>query len=133
MNEIADQHRALDRMFATALKSLGAGRIDAEAREAFDDLRDSLESHLSAEETLYFPTIWELRAEFKDRLRNFIREHQHFRGLIHEIAGLMACDETEEATNVLERLKREFGRHEGVEEDALKALDESIRSHDSRS
>ena len=38
----------------------------------------------------------------------------------------MASDETEEATHVLERLRHEFGRHEGGEEDTLRSLDQEI-------
>ncbi len=132
MKEIADEHRALNTMFATALKLFGEGRVDPEARDAFGELRDSLESHLSAEENLYFPTIWELRPEFKGRLRAFIHEHQRFRDFVAEISGHMARDETEQATHVLERLSQDFAGHEGGEEDALCSLDKEIQSDDSR-
>ena len=123
---IADEHRALDRLFARALTLLEGGRPDLQARDAFEELREALESHLAAEENLYFPTIWALRPEFKDRLRAFIRAHHHFRGLVQEITGLMDSREAEEATHVLERLKDEFGSHEGGEEDALRSLDQQI-------
>ena len=115
-----------NRLFATALKLLAADGPGHQAQDAFGGLRAALESHLSAEENLYFPTIWALRPEFKGRLRAFIRAHHHFRGLAEEIAGLMASDETEEATHVLERLRHEFGRHEGGEEDTLRSLDQEI-------
>ncbi len=81
-----------------------------------------------AEESLYFPTIWELRPEFKDRLRSFVRAHHYFRGLVQEILGLMDSQETEEARHVLERLRHEFKRHEGGEEDVLRSLDQQILS-----
>lgn len=132
MRKIADEHRALDVLFATALTLLEDGGGELQARDAFEELRESLDSHLSAEENLYFPTIWELRPVFKDRLRAFIRAHHHFRGLIQEIAGLMDSRETEEARFVLEGLRHEFGRHEGSEEDALRSLDQEILSYESQ-
>lgn len=132
MRKIADEHRALDVLFATALTLLEDGGGELQARDAFEELRESLDSHLSAEENLYFPTIWELRPVFKDRLRAFIRAHHHFRGLIQEIAGLMDSRETEEARFVLERLRHEFGRHEGSEEDALRSLDQEILNYESQ-
>ncbi len=132
MRKIADEHRALDVLFATALTLIEDGGGELQARGAFEELRESLDSHLSAEENLYFPTIWELRPGFKDRLRAFIRAHHHFRGLIQEIAGLMDSRETEEARFVLERLRHEFGRHEGSEEDALRSLDQEILNYESQ-
>ena len=131
--KIAEEHRALDKLFATALDQLEAGDSECQARDALAELAETLESHLVAEENLYFPTIWALRPEFKDRLRAFIRAHHHFRGLIQEIAGLLDCQEMEEAMHVLRSLKHEFGRHEGAEEDALRSLDEHILEAESHS
>ena len=131
VREIADEHRAQDRLFARALTLLEEGGPELQARDAFEELRGALESHLVAEENLYFPTIWALRPEFKDRLRSFIRSHHHFRGLIQEITGLMGSHETEEATHVLERLRNEFRKHEVGEEDVLRSLDQLILSHES--
>ncbi len=130
--KIAEEHRALDKLFSRALEQLHASGSELQARDAFDELAEALESHLAAEESLYFPTIWALRPEFKDRLRAFIRAHHHFRGLIEEITGLMGSRETEEATHVLGQLRHEFGRHEGGEEDALHSLDEQILHDESR-
>ena len=124
--KIADEHRTLDRLFATALKRLEEGAPDLAIADAVEDLRGAMESHLAAEENLYFPTIWALLPDFKGRLRAFIRAHQHFRGLLQEITGLTVSGEQEEATYVLKKLKHEFGRHEGGEEDALRALDQEI-------
>jgi hemerythrin superfamily protein len=132
VKKIADEHRTLDKLFARALTLLEGGNPDLQARDAFAELSEALESHLEAEENLYFPTIWALRPEFKDRLRAFIRAHHYFRGLIQEITGLLDSGEAEEATQVLERLKDEFGRHEGGEEDALCSLDEQILHDESR-
>jgi hypothetical protein len=126
LKKIAEEHRALDRMFASAHALLEGDGPVLQARDAFEELREALDAHLSAEENLYFPTIWALRPEFKGRLRAFIRAHHHFRGLIEEIVGLMESHETEEATHVLGQLRHEFGRHEGGEEDTLRSLDEEI-------
>ncbi len=127
MREIANEHRALNRLFATALKQFRDEESDIDARDAFEELREALESHLAAEENLYFPTIWALRPEFKDRLRAFIRAHHRFRGHIHEISGLMDSHEREEATHVLEGLRLEFGRHEIGEEDALRSIEQEVQ------
>lgn len=132
MRKIADEHRALNRLFATALKLLEGDDLDLGAGEAFGTLREAMESHLTAEENLYFPTIWALLPEFKDRLRAFIRAHHHFRGLLQEISGLMDSAEEEEAKYVLERLRHEFGRHEVSEEDALRSLDQEILNNEAR-
>ncbi|MBJ20117.1 MAG: hypothetical protein CL933_11960 [Deltaproteobacteria bacterium] len=127
VRKIIDEHRALDRLFATTLEMLGGGGgSKRQIEDAFEELRKAMESHLGAEETLYFPTIWDLLPEFKDRLRAFIRAHHRFRGHVQEIAGLMESDEMEEATYVLEGLRLEFGRHERGEEDALRSLDQEI-------
>lgn len=132
MRKIADEHRALNRLFATALKLLEGDELDLGAGEAFGTLREAMESHLTAEENLYFPTIWAILPEFKDRLRAFIRAHHHFRGLLQEISGLMDSAEEEEAKYVLERLRHEFGRHEVSEEDALRSLDQEILNNEAR-
>lgn len=132
VRKIADEHRALDRLFATALKLLEGDVPELEATDAFENLREAMESHLTAEENLYFPTIWALLPEFKDRLRAFIRAHHHFRGLLQEIGGLMDSAEQEEAAYVLERLRHEFGRHEGGEEDLLRSLDQEILNNESQ-
>ncbi len=132
VREIADEHRVLNRLFATALKLLEGDASKLEARDAFEELREAAESHLAAEENLYFPTIWALLPEFKDRLGAFIRAHHFFRGLLQEIAGLLDSSEGEEATHVLARLRDEFGRHEGSEEDALRSLDQEILNTESR-
>ena len=126
VREIADEHRALNRLFATALKLLEGDASELEAADAFEELREAMESHLAAEENLYFPTIWALLPDFEVRLRAFIRVHHFFRGLLQEIEGLMDSGEGEEATYVLARLRHEFGRHEGGEEDALRSLDQEI-------
>ncbi len=126
VSRIADEHRALDALFARALSRLNGNVGELESRDAVEELREALESHLSAEEDLYFPTVWALRPEYKDRFRSFIRAHHRFRGLIHEITGLMDSRETEEAVHVLERLKDEFGTHEAGEEDAIDSLDQEI-------
>lgn len=126
VGKITDEHRVLERLFARALALFAGEGPPLEAREAFEELKEALASHLGAEDTLYFPTIWELRPEFKDRLRSFIRAHHHFRGLLEEITGLVDSDEREEATHLLGRLRHEFGRHEGSEEDTLRSLDQLI-------
>jgi hypothetical protein len=129
---ITDEHRALNGLFATTLELLEGGGSTVQARDAFEELREALESHLALEEDLYFPTIWALRDEFKAPLRAFIRAHHHFRGLAQEVAGLMDSDETEEASYVLERLSHEFRRHEGSEEAALRMLDLEILNYQSQ-
>jgi iron-sulfur cluster repair protein YtfE (RIC family) len=126
VRKIADEHRALDKLFTRALTQLVVGSCELQTQDAFEELREALESHLAAEENLYFPTIWALRPEFKERLRAFIRAHHYFRGLIQEITGLMDSHESEEAKHVLERLRHEFRRHEVGEEDALISLDQQI-------
>jgi len=90
--KIADEHRTLDRLFAMALKRLEEGAPDLAIADAVEDLRGAMESHLAAEENLYFPTIWALLPDFKGRLRAFIRAHQHFRGLLQEITGLTVSE-----------------------------------------
>jgi len=133
VRKIADEHRALNRLFATALKRLeGDEASGPEAGEVFENLVGSMESHLSAEENLYFPTIWALMPQFEERLRAFIRAHHHFRGLLQEITGLIDSGEEEEAAYVLNRLRHEFSRHEGSEQDALRSLDEEILSNESQ-
>lgn len=133
VRKIVDEHRALNGLFATALESLEGSGSTAGARTAFLELREALESHLAAEEELYFPTIWVLRADFKERLRAFIRAHQDFRGLVQEVGRLMDREETQQARAVLDRLRHEFSRHERSEEDVLRLLDLEILSDESRS
>ncbi|MAG32405.1 MAG: hypothetical protein CL908_16105 [Deltaproteobacteria bacterium] len=132
VRKIADEHRALDRLFATVLEQVQGGGVGARGREAFEELRETLESHLGAEENLYFPTIWAVRPEFKDRLTAFIRVHHSYRSLVQEIAGLMESGETEEAAYVLDGLRHDFSGHEGGEEDALRSLDDVIQSGESQ-
>ncbi len=108
MRKIVDEHRALERLFASALTQLDARGPERLAQDAFEELKEALVSHLVAEENVYFPNIWTLRPEFKNRLRAFVRAHHHYRGLIQEIGGLMDSHETEEASHVLDRLRHEF-------------------------
>ncbi len=127
---IAAEHRVLDELFAKALTQLAGSDTGVQAGSTFEELSEVLETHLVAEESLYFPTIWALRPEFKDRLRAFIRAHHHFRGLIKEITGLLKSHEAEEAMHLLERFREAFGVHEGGEEAAMRALEEQIQMLD---
>ncbi|MAE97351.1 MAG: hypothetical protein CL910_22100 [Deltaproteobacteria bacterium] len=127
VRRVANEHSALEALFSRALPCLEEGAEGLGTRDAVEELRAALEAHLSAEEDLYFPTVWALRPQFEIRLRSFIRAHQRFRGLLREIAGLVESREEEGALRLLKELRHEFTRHEREEEDALHALDREIQ------
>ena len=131
VRRIVDEYSALEALFARVLPGPDGRAGEVGSRDAVEELRAALESRFSAEEDLYYPTIWALRPEYEDRLRSFIRAHHHFRGLIREITGLIESREMEEAFRLLEGLEHELARHETEEEDALHALDREIQIDES--
>jgi len=124
--KIADEHRALDALFTTTRSLLEGGGDLEPVRDAFDELRTALEAHLSAEEDLYYPTIWAVRPERKQPLVGFIRAHERFRDQLRRIDAKLESGARSEAARSLETFQTEFASHEVGEEEELSSLDEAI-------
>ncbi|MAG30112.1 MAG: hypothetical protein CL908_04360 [Deltaproteobacteria bacterium] len=124
---ITHEHWDLDALFARALSRPNEDAGERATHGAIEELREVLESHLSVEEDLYFPTIQALRTEYEGPLRSFICEHDRFRALLREITALMGGRKTDEAFRLLEDLKLAFEGHVAEEEVMLHSIDRKIR------
>ncbi len=123
---IIGEHRALEALLKRARTLLGSNGDLRDLRESFEAFRDALEVHLTAEENLYFPTIWCLRPEHETPLRNLIQTHSRFRELLSEIATQLKNGSSQKAAGILERLAENFENHEGLEEKLLGSIDREI-------
>ena len=119
--EIAEQHRALDGLFARAREALRAG--DAEGADgALDGLRTALEIHFGQEGHLYYPAVWALRPDQEEALRSFLRDHERFRNQLVRIQ-LRIGEATAEAAGSFEAFVDDFLDHEVREERLLRSLE----------
>ena len=127
--QIAAEHRSLDALFGdtrSVLKETGAGE---QARLAVTRLLEAVESHLSREESLYYPTIWALRPDLKPPLLRLVESHSEFRTLLGAVAESVETDALEDAAHRIDELVGLFSRHEVAEESLLDSLEEDLEAN----
>ena len=118
------EHRKLGALFAGVREALGEpDESRASARKALLRLSEAMEAHLGQEESLYYPTIWALRPDFREPLRDLLDSHPIIR---EELVGLeesLDGDPFSEVEGRLDRLFTFFRHHESAEEKLLHSLD----------
>lgn len=101
--------------------------------EAFDRVRceeltkrldESMEAHFAREESLYYPTLWTLRPQAEEPLRQLIARHDEFRTSMADLLDRIRSRDAEEARESLESFTANFAEHEAAEEKILDSLRE---------
>jgi iron-sulfur cluster repair protein YtfE (RIC family) len=119
--KVANAHRKLDALLSETLSVLCEDAPGG--REAFEDLRDAIEAHMSLEEDLYFPTICAVRPEHEEQIQSFIHGHKRFSELLGELAVLTEGGQIGEASRKLGEFGEAFSGHEDREERLLNLID----------
>jgi hypothetical protein len=119
LSKIQAAHGQLDRFFQSTRDALSG----AEAKIACGQLRDALETHFAQEESLYFPTLWNLRPELEQTLRGLLAGHAGFLEKIDRTVRLIDDGEQTDAQACFEELQHQFALHEGSEEETLRAIE----------
>ncbi len=126
VGRIVEEHRTLNVLFEKTLSLLCGQDRAPDGPGAFEELRDALDVHLSAEEDLYFPAIWSLRPEHDALLKTFIQAHTRFRAILGDVAKRMEGGEIVQAAAALGKLDEAFAAHEGQEEELLRSIDQEV-------
>jgi hemerythrin len=116
---VGREHRRLHDLVIDARSALkGSG----DAHRALEELSSASEAHFLREESLYYPTLWSLRAELEAPLGGLISEHDDFRARLREIRRTHADGNPRTAIERLEIFVELMGEHESAEEDVLASL-----------
>lgn len=123
--EISEEHRRLAPFFEHMRRALIAADAGA-TRDAFDELEEELERHLSQEDRLYYPMLASLQPEHAETLRHFVEDHETFRTELEAIGGWLDSGNTDRARGHFENLARSFAAHEVHEEEFLRHIDAEL-------
>jgi hypothetical protein len=125
-HEVIQQHRRLDTLFSAAREAFVAKRDAAAVSLSLGQLQEALEVHFLQEDELYYPALWALRPQQRDRLEACVAVHQHFRDLLRDLGGRATRGELDGALRVFEALAEDFRRHEVREEEVLHDLERDL-------
>ena len=118
------EHRKLGALFTGVREALAQREEGSQsARRALLRLSEAMEAHLGQEESLYYPTIWALRPDYKKPLRELLDSHPGIRDRLAELARALDGDADAEVEGCLEGLNSLFRQHESAEEHLLHSLD----------
>jgi hypothetical protein len=117
-SKIQAAHDQLDSFFQSTRDALDGD----EAKMACTQLRDALETHFAQEESLYFPTLWNLRPELEQTLRGLIAGHPGFIEKIDMTVRLIEGSAQTDARICFEDLQHQFTLHERSEEETLLSI-----------
>jgi hemerythrin len=126
--QIAAEHRSLDALFGDTRNVLKEADAGGEVRRAVTRLLEAVESHLSREESLYYPTLWALRPDLKPPLLRLVEAHDQFRSLLGAVAEAVESDALEDAAHRIDELVGLFNQHEVAEESLLDSLEEDLEA-----
>ncbi len=118
LSEIQAAHGQLDGFFQSTREALAG----SEAKMACSQLKDALETHFAQEESLYFPTLWNLRPEVEQELRGLIAAHAGFLEILDRIARFIDDGARTDAQACFDDLQRLFALHEASEERTLRSI-----------
>lgn len=118
LSKIQAAHGRLNSFFQSTRDALAG----VEAKMACNELRDALETHFAQEESLYFPTLWNLRPAVEQRLRALITAHAGFLERIDVTIRLIEDGAQSDAQACFEDLQHLFALHEASEEEALHSI-----------
>ena len=118
LSEIQAAHGRLDGFFQSTREALAG----SEAKLACSQLRDALETHFAQEESLYFPTLWNLRPEVEQVLRGLIATHAGFLEMLDRTARFIDDGARTDAQACFDDLQHSFALHEAGEEQTLNSI-----------
>ena len=127
-NRVAVEHLRLESLFAETLEELHKGPEGCAAQDAFLQLRDQLEAHVTREERLYFPALRSLRPAHRQALATLVAAHRGFRSRLAEIEASLAGRALESAARGLESLSGLFAAHEAAEERMLHQIEQELHA-----
>jgi hemerythrin len=116
---VGREHRRLHDLVDEVRSALGGS---GDARRALEELSDASQAHFLREESLYYPTLWALRAELEGPLGGLISEHDDFRARLREIRRALDGGDPRAAIEQLESFVELLGEHESAEEGVLAPL-----------
>jgi hypothetical protein len=122
------EHSRLSALFEETRAVLLAGgeRGGQVARAALARLAEAVEIHLVQEESLYYPTIWALRPEFKSSLQGLIESHPTLRILLASVSEALDAETLEDVRQCYDRFVDSYSQHQKAEEQLLHSLGEAI-------
>jgi hypothetical protein len=125
---MATEHSRLSALFeeTRAVLLSGGGCCGQVARAALARLAEAVEIHLVQEESLYYPTIWALRPEFKTSLQGLIEFHPALRILLAAVSQALDAETIEDVKRCFDRFVDSYARHQQAEAQMLHSLGESI-------
>jgi hypothetical protein len=123
---ISAEHSRLSALFEETRAALLGGDGREVARAALGRFVAAVETHLVREESLYYPTIWALRPEFKSSLLGLIGSHPVLRLLLAAIAEALDAETLEDAKRCFDQFVDSYSQHEAAEEELLLTLDQTI-------
>lgn len=128
--QVFAEHRRIDVLFVEVRDAFCRKEVSDSALEAYQVLREALETHFDQEDHLYYPSIWALRPDLKAGLRELVAEHEKFRGQLEHVDAVLARGDFEGGGHAIEALAGDFGRHEVREEAMLRGLDRELEEAD---
>lgn len=90
-------------------------REDVDRQDLFDDLADKLAAHIAAEETVFYPAIFDETTD--EELREAVEEHLAMKRLIADMLALDPTGDRPEFDAKLKVLKEQLTHHAHVEEE----------------
>ncbi len=125
---MATEHSRLSALFEETRGVLlgGQGRGGQAARAALARLAEAVEIHLVQEESLYYPTIWALRPEFKPSLKGLIESQPTLRILLAAVSQALEAETIEDVKRCFDRFVDSYNQHQKAEEQLLHSLGEAI-------
>jgi hemerythrin len=121
---VGAEHIRLGELISRTELALRNTSSQAEILQLAEQLTDSMEAHFAREESLYYPTIWALKADLEPALRGLIRIHADFRARLAALVDSIRSGAIEAATGQLDRFATLFGEHEAAEELVLETVRE---------
>jgi hypothetical protein len=122
------EHSRLSALFeeTRAVLLAGSGRGGQVTTAALARLAEAVEIHLVQEESLYYPTIWALRPEFKSALQGLIDSQPYLRVLLAAISQALDVETMEDVKRRFDDFVDSYRRHQQAEERMLHSLGEAI-------
>ncbi len=124
---LGSDHRACDDLFASAESAAAQKNWDA-ARTLFDQFQASMAHHLSMEETVLFPAFEARTGNTMGPTQVMRMEHEQMRGLIQDMAGVVAAGDRNAYLGLSETLNMLMQQHNLKEENMLYPMSDQVLS-----
>jgi hypothetical protein len=123
---VAIEHRRLDALFEEVLGALREGRPLEVIRAAFANLGDTLVAHVKQEDRIYYPAVAKLHPQHQVVLNGLVEVHRDFRRRLSAIDKQLTGADVVAAERALGEFAGDFAKHEAVEEQLLRSIQEEF-------